>query len=256
MIRVEKLKKRFRSGWLSKQSESEPAVNDVSFSIAKGETMGLVGESGCGKSTLSRLIMKLLPADEGSIYVNGADITDYNMKRMLPLRKEMQLIFQHPDSALNPRRTMLDSLMEPIHLHRIMGKEEGLHKALELLDLVGLNRDILPRYPHQISGGQIQRIVIARALTLSPTFMVLDEPTSMLDVSVQAQVMELLLDIQQRFRMTYLFISHDMELVRCVSKRMAVMHKGSIVELGESEELMENPQQPYTQQLVKAFKSF
>ncbi|MCS7464711.1 ATP-binding cassette domain-containing protein [Paenibacillus doosanensis] len=253
MIRVEHLSKRFRSGRWSRRASL--AVDGVSLHIAKGETLGLVGESGCGKSTLSRLIMKLAEADEGDIYFDGRRITGLGMKEMRPLRRQMQMIFQHPDSALNPRQTLLDSLLEPVRLHRTMDREAGMAKALGLLELVGLSSGILLRYPHQISGGQIQRIVIARALMLNPAFLVLDEPTSMLDVSVQAQVIELLRQVQQTFSMTYLFISHDLELVRCVSDRIAVMRSGQIVETGGSGQLMEDPQHPYTRKLVDAFRA-
>lgn len=200
--------------------------------------------------------MKLLPPDGGSIYFNGEDITGYDMKQMRPLRRQMQMIFQHPDSALNPRRTMLDSLLEPMVLHRTHSREEGEARVLDLLELVGLGSDVLYRYPHQLSGGQIQRIVIARALTLDPSFLVLDEPTSMLDVSVQAQVIELLQHIQQQRQMTYLYISHDLDLVRCIGQRIAVMRHGRIVESGHVDQLMEEPKHPYTQQLIETFRAF
>ncbi|MEK8132828.1 ATP-binding cassette domain-containing protein [Paenibacillus filicis] len=254
MLQIHGLSKTFHSGWLNKQSFQ--AVRDVSFEIAASETLGLVGESGCGKSTLSRLILKLLPADPGGrIVVDGTDITAYSMKQMRPLRRRMQILFQHPDSALNPRQTILRSLLEPIALHRLMGREEAEAKVLELLELVGLHRDLLTRFPHQISGGQVQRVVIARALTLEPRLLILDEPTSMLDVSVQAQVMELLQSVQRQFDIAYLFISHDLELVSHACSRIAVMHQGCIVEHGSSEAVMEQPQHPYTQQLTNAFRA-
>ena len=255
MIRIANLSKTYRSGWLHRRTFQ--AVHNISLEIAPGETLGLIGESGCGKSTLSRLMLKLIPADPGgSIEFNGVDITDYSMKQMQPLRRQMQILFQHPDSALNPRQTIIRSMLEPITLHRLMGREEGEAKVLELLELVGLQHDLLYRYPHQISGGQIQRVVIARALTLEPKLLVLDEPTSMLDVSVQAQVVELLQTIQQYYQMAYLFISHDLDLVRHTCSRIAVMHKGSIVELGDSAAIWEQPEHPYTQQLTKAFRAF
>lgn len=255
MIRVAGLSKTFSSGWLHKRSLR--AVHNISLEIAPGETLGLIGESGCGKSTLSRLLLKLLPADPGGrIVFNGHDISNYTMKQMQPLRRQMQILFQHPDSALNPRQTILRSLMEPVTLHRLMDREAGEAKILELLELVGLHRDLLYRYPHQISGGQIQRVVIARALTLEPKLLILDEPTSMLDVSVQAQVIELLQHIQKQYRMAYLFISHDLDLVRHTSHRIAVMHKGCLVEQGNSEAVWEQPEHPYTQQLTQAFKAF
>lgn len=200
------------------------------------------------------MLLKLLPADEGTVLFDGADITRYTMKQMRPLRQRMQLLFQHPDSALNPRRTILDSLLEPMKLHRLLDKEARIAKVLELLELVGLHRDIVYRYPHQISGGQVQRVVIARALTLGPKLLVLDEPTSMLDVSVQAQVIELLQHVQRQFEMTYLFISHDLALVRHMCPQMAVMHKGRIVETGSAQQLLEQPAHAYTQHLVQAFR--
>jgi len=255
MIRVANLNKTFQTGWLHKRRYR--AVQNISLNIESGETLGLIGESGCGKSTLSRLILKLLPCDPGgSIVFNGVDITYYTMKQMQPLRRQMQILFQHPDSALNPRQTIIQSMLEPITLHRLMDKEEGVAKLLELMELVGLHRDLLYRYPHQISGGQIQRVVIARALTLEPKLLVLDEPTSMLDVSVQAQVVELLQHIQKQYQMAYLFISHDLDLVRHTCSRIAVMHQGCIVELGDSSAIWEQPEHPYTQQLTEAFRAF
>ncbi|WP_028551611.1 ABC transporter ATP-binding protein [Paenibacillus sp. UNC451MF] len=255
MIQVANLNKTFYNGWLNKRSF--PAVQNITFDIAQGETLGLVGESGCGKSTLSRLMLKLIPADPGgTIVFNGVDISNYSMKQMRPLRKQMQILFQHPDSALNPRQTIINSLLEPITLHRLMRREEGIAKVLELLELVGLQRDLLYRFPHQISGGQVQRVVIASALTLEPRLLVLDEPTSMLDVSVQAQVVEVLQNIQKQYQMAYLFISHDLDLVRHTCSRMAVMHQGRIVELRDSRTIMEQPEHPYTQQLTRAFMAY
>ncbi|WP_312114140.1 ABC transporter ATP-binding protein [Brevibacillus reuszeri] len=251
MIRVERVSKTFKTGWLRQQTYE--AVKHVSFSIGRGETLGLIGENGCGKSTLSRLMVKLLPVDEGHIFFESTDITHYTMRQMFSLRTRMQIIFQHPDSALHPRQTMLQSLVEPLLLHKIMDKEQAVERVKEVLEPVGLTHDILSRYPHQVSGGQIQRVVIARALTLNPRFIVLDEPTSMLDVSVQAQVIEVLKTIQQQFDLTYLFISHDLDLVAHVSDRIAVMHKGEIVELDQSEKVMSDPAHPYSQKLVHAF---
>ncbi|MEI7026576.1 ABC transporter ATP-binding protein [Paenibacillus sp. y28] len=254
MIRVEGLSKTFRGGWLNR-SRTE-AVQDVSFAIPEGRTLGLVGESGCGKSTLSRLVLKLIPADAGKIWFGGQDITAYTTAQLRPLRPQLQLIFQHPDAALHPRMTMLQSLIEPLLLHRLADKEAGTELAAALLEQVGLSTDILHRYPHQVSGGQIQRVVIARALTMNPKLLVLDEPTSMLDVSVQAQVMEVLKQIQRQRGISFLLISHDMELVRHFSQQTAVMHQGRIVELGSSEAIMEAPKHAYTKRLVRAFRAY
>lgn len=248
------MSKAFKSGWLRPQTFE--AVKNVSFSIAKGETLGLIGESGCGKSTLSRLMVKLLPVDYGSIYFAGTDITHYTMKQMFSLRTKMQIIFQHPDSALHPRQTMLQSLIEPLLLHQLLGKEQAIERVIELLGPVGLTTDILSRYPHQVSGGQIQRVVIARALTLQPQFIVWDEPTSMLDVSVQAQVMEVLQTIQKQFDLTYLFISHDLDLVAHISDQIAVMYQGEIIEHDQGEKVMQQPAHPYSQRLVRAFRAY
>lgn len=254
MIQVEGLNKTFGGGWLNRIRTV--AVKNVSFTIPKGQTLGLVGESGCGKTTLSRLVLKLIQADSGTIWFNGKDITDFTTAQMRVLRTQMQLIFQHPDSALHPRMTILQSLMEPILLHRLMNKKDGEEYVVTLLEQVGLNTNILYRYPHQVSGGQIQRIAIARALTMNPKLLVLDEPTSMLDVSVQAQVMEVLKHIQKQRGLSYLLISHDMELVRHASQQTAVMQNGSIVELNSSEAIMEQPQHEYTKQLVHAFRAY
>ncbi|GIO06447.1 hypothetical protein J31TS6_24750 [Brevibacillus reuszeri] len=254
MIRVEGVSKVFRSGWLRQLTHE--AVKHVSFSIEKGETLGLIGESGCGKSTLSRLMVKLLPVDQGTLFFEDTDITHYTMKQMFPLRTKMQIIFQHPDSALHPRQTILQSLVEPLLLHQITDRKQAIERVMDLLAPVGLNEEILSRYPHQVSGGQIQRVVIARALTLNPSFIVLDEPTSMLDVSVQAQVIDVLRTIQKQFDLTYLFISHDLDLVAHVSDRIAVMCKGEIVELDLSKKVMDEPVHPYSLKLVNAFRGY
>ncbi|ANY70007.1 dipeptide/oligopeptide/nickel ABC transporter ATP-binding protein [Paenibacillus sp. BIHB 4019] len=254
MLEIIELHKRYRSSWLT--GKGHQAVEPTSFHIAEGESLGLVGESGSGKSTLARLLLKLISADGGRIIYRGTDISGYSMKQMRPLRRELQIMFQHPHSALNPRQTLLESLLEPVLLHRLMNKAAAREKALELMEVVGLRAEVLTRYPHQVSGGQIQRIVIARALMLEPKFLVLDEPASMLDVSVQAQVAQLLQRIRKEYGLTYLFISHDLALVRHMCDRIAVMKEGRIVELNESECIMERPQHPYTQQLVNAFQAF
>jgi peptide/nickel transport system ATP-binding protein len=229
------------------------AVDDVSFTIEKGRTLGLIGESGCGKSTVSRLLLKLIPADEGRIIFDDKEITHYSFSEMLPIRRQMQFMFQHPDSALNPRKSIEESLLEANRLHRAFSPNKAREKMAHLLETTGLHTEILRRYPHQISGGQIQRVALTRALMLDPKVLILDEPTSMLDVSVQAQVLQLLKKIQQQYNLTYLFISHDLDLVRWMCHHIAIMQKGQIVEIGETERVYMKPQHVYTKQLIKAF---
>lgn len=254
MLRVENIKKYFWKSTFMKNCVK--AVDGVSFTIGKGETLGLVGESGCGKSTLARIILKLLPLDEGKIYFNDLDITKYSFQQMQKLRREMQIVFQHPDAALNPRKRIRDSLLEPVRLHKLMELKEAEAKVNDYLNFVGLNKEILNRYPHQVSGGQIQRIALARALILGPKFLVLDEPTSMLDVSVQAQIIGLLKTAQEEFGISYLFISHDIDLVKAFSERIAVMCNGKIVEIDKTENIYHLPRHPYSINLMNACKSF
>ncbi len=232
------------------------AAKDVTLAIPEGETVGLVGESGCGKSTIGRLLLRLLPVDEGTVNFQGADITRCTYAQLRPLRTRMQMLFQHPDSSFHPRRTLLQSLIEPILLHRLLPHKQACDKAGELLDIVGLPSELLSRYPHQVSGGQLQRAALARALTVDPRLLILDEPTSMLDVSIQAQVVEVLHKVQQRFGLSYLFISHDLDVIRAVSSRIAVMQAGCIVEAGETDQVLTTPTHPYTRQLLEAFDQF
>lgn len=254
MIKVCNLYKEFRSGIINKRVVK--AVDDVSFEIEKGKTLGLVGESGCGKSTLSRLILKLIKADEGKIYFNDRDISNYNFYQMRELRKEMQIIFQHPDSALSPKKTIYNSLTEPLKIHNLYDKNKSKEYIMEYLSFVGLSEEILYRYPYQVSGGQIQRVALARALLLKPKFIILDEPTSMLDVSVQAQVIHVLKKAQREFNITYLFISHDIDLVKSFSDEIAVMLEGKIVENIESKALYNNAKHSYTKELIENFINF
>lgn len=251
MIRVEHLKKEFRSGVINKRVVK--ALEDVSFQIEEGKTLGIVGESGCGKSTLCRAVLKLIDVDEGNIFFNGCDITNYNFSQMRELRKEMQIIFQHPDAALSPKKTIYNSLIEPFKIHGIYKKGESEKKIQYYLDIVGLSEEILSRYPHQVSGGQIQRVVIARALLLKPKFIILDEPTSMLDVSVQAQVIQVLKKVQKEFGISYIFISHDIDLVKAVSDDIAVMLKGRIVETIKADRLYSDAKHEYTRLLIEDF---
>ncbi|KGI40001.1 ABC transporter ATP-binding protein [Clostridium tetani] len=254
MIKVNNLTKSFsRNGFIKNKSL---VLDNVSLHIKKGITLGLIGESGCGKSTLGRIILKLLSCDNGEIYFNKKDITNYSPKNMINLRKDMQIIFQHPDTSLNPSKTILFSLLEPILIHNLMDKNEAIKKIKKYLAYVNLSDEILNRYPHQISGGQIQRIAILRVLLLKPKFIVLDEPTSMLDVSVQTQIIQLLKKIQKEFNITYLFISHDLDLVTAFCDEIAVMDKGKIIEIGKNYDIYNNPQEEYTKKLIHTFKKF
>ncbi len=252
LVEVEHLTKRFpvRHGLLQRTVGHVHAVEDISFSIARGETLGLVGESGCGKSTLARVLLKLLEPTGGTIRFEGQDITRLGRRRMRPLRREMQMVFQDPFSSLNPKQTVGSIVGAPFAIHKTEGETRG--KVLALLDRVGLSPEHYNRFPHEFSGGQRQRIGVARALALRPKLIVCDEPVSALDVSVQAQILNLLLSLQKDFGLTYLFISHDLGVVRHVSDRIAVMYLGRIVELGAAEEVYAAPRHPYTAALLSA----
>ncbi len=227
-------------------------VDNVSFEIFPGETLGLVGESGSGKSTVARMLLRLIEPTAGAIRYDGEDLLGASSRRMRALRREMQIVFQDPYAALNPRMSVRQILAEPFAIHRER-PDGGLQpRLLELLSSVGLEASALDRYPHEFSGGQRQRVNIARALALRPRFLVLDEPVSALDVSVGAQVINLLRDLQREHGLTYLFISHSMPLVRYLCDRIAVMHRGSLVELGDCEQVCTSPANPYTQQLIAA----
>ncbi len=226
------------------------AVDDVSFTIEKGETFGLVGESGCGKSTIGRTILRLHEPTSGQILLDGEDITKVNMR---PYRKRMQIVFQDPYASLDPRMTVGDIVGEPLDIQDACASKAERHdRILELLNLVGLNSEHMNRYPHEFSGGQRQRVSIARAMALHPDFMVCDEPISALDVSIQAQVINMLMGLQQKLGMAYLFIAHDLNVVRHISKHVGVMYLGSLVEVCESNSLYRNPMHPYTQALLSA----
>ena len=228
------------------------AVDGVSLSIPRGTVFGLVGESGCGKTTLSRAILGLVPTASGQIRFDGVDYANQDAAGLLPLRRRVQMVFQDPYSSLNPRMTVAEILAEPLHVHRPMPAAERMGLIVRLLDRVGLSSRILRRYPHEFSGGQRQRLAIARALILEPDLLIADEPVSALDVSIQAQVLNLLADLRRELGLTLLFISHDLAVVRHIAGRVAVMHGGRIVEEGPAETLFSAPVQPYTRALIAA----
>jgi len=229
------------------------AVDDVSITMKEGETLGLVGESGCGKTTMGKTILRLNPATDGEIIYKGRDILSLSKSDMKDMRREMQIIFQDPYSSLNPRMTVGDAIMEPMMVHGILANDkERKDKALELLSKVNLLPEQFFRYPHEFSGGQRQRICIARALALNPKFIICDESVSALDVSVQAQVLNLLISLREEFKFSYIFISHDLSVVKFISDRIAVMNKGKLEELGYADDIYNNPQTEYTQRLIAA----
>jgi len=228
------------------------AVDGISFDIFEGETLGLVGESGCGKSTAGRALLRLYDITEGTVKIDGADISHAGSERLRKMRPTMQMVFQDPQASLNPRMTVAAIVGEPLDEHTKLSKKEKLARVYELMDAVGLNRDFANRYPHEFSGGQRQRIGIARALALNPKFIVCDEPIAALDVSIQAQVVNLLEDLQKKLGLTYLFISHDLSMVRHIADRVAVMYLGKVVELASREALYAKPLHPYTEALLSA----
>lgn len=254
LLEVKHLKMYFenRKGLLGKKVEYVKAVDDVSFQIHKGETIGLVGESGCGKSTTGYSIMRLYKPTAGEIIYKGVDLAGLSAREVWPYRKSMQMIFQDPYASLNPRMTVSDIIGEPIDIYNLYQGKERQERIYELLSTVGLGKDHASRYPHEFSGGQRQRVGIARALAVNPEFIVCDEPISALDVSIQAQVVNMLEDLQESLGLTYLFIAHDLSMVRHISKKVGVMYLGSLVEFGETEELYTHTLHPYTKALLSA----
>ncbi|MDX6514750.1 MAG: peptide/nickel transport system ATP-binding protein [Gaiellaceae bacterium] len=252
LVEAEHLTKHFvvKQGVFARAHGVVHAVEDISFTVYKGETLGLVGESGCGKSTTARLITRLLDPTAGTLKLDGRDITHVSQRNLRPLRREMQMIFQDPYSSLNPRKTVGQIVGEPFAIHKT--EKDAKQKVRELLARVGLNPEHYNRYAHEFSGGQRQRIGVARALALRPKLIICDEPVSALDVSIQAQILNLLKDLQDEFDLTYVFISHDLSVIRQIADRIAVMYVGRIVELSEAEQLYEHPRHPYTGALLSA----
>ena len=254
LVQVQHLTKDFpiRKGVLSREVARVHAVDDVTLSVAEGETLGLVGESGCGKSTLGRCIVRLLEPTAGDIVFDGVSIGKLGARKLRPLRREMQMIFQDPYASLNPRKRVGTIISDPMRIHGIGDRKERKEKVEDLLRTVGLSPEHYNRFPHEFSGGQRQRIGVARALALRPKLIVADEPVSALDVSIQAQMVNLLEELQDEFRLTYLFIAHDLGVVRHVSDRIAVMYLGKIVEIGPADDVYSNPIHPYTVSLLSA----
>ena len=254
VVELDRVTKHFpvKQGVFSRSRGRVHAVENVSLTVNRGETLGIVGESGCGKSTTARLMLRLIDPTSGSIRFDGRDITGISSRGLRPLRREMQMIFQDPYASLNPRKSVEQIVLQPFAIHGGVSKKEARLRVRELLQVVGLSPEHASRYPHEFSGGQRQRIGIARALALNPKLIVCDEPVSALDVSVQAQILNLLRSLQAEFNLTYVFISHDLSVMRQICSRIAVMYLGRVVELADSEQIFERPRHPYTSALIAA----
>jgi oligopeptide/dipeptide ABC transporter ATP-binding protein len=258
LIQIKNLKKYYpvTAGFFSRHIGDIKAVDGVTFDIGEREIIGLVGESGCGKSTLGKTIPKLEEPTSGEILYKGTDVAKLDNKGLKELRREIQIIFQDPDASLDPRMTAGDSICEPLIIHKIGDEKKRMHRVAELMEQVGLETRQANLYPHEFSGGQKQRIGIARAIAMNPKLIIADEPVSALDVSIQAQILNLMMDIQERFGLAYLLIAHDLSVIRHMAHRVAIMYLGKIVELSNKKELFENPLHPYTEALLSAVPSF
>jgi oligopeptide/dipeptide ABC transporter ATP-binding protein len=258
LIQIKNLKKYYpvTAGFFSRHIGDIKAVDGVTFDIGEREIIGLVGESGCGKSTLGKTIPKLEEPTSGEILYKGTDVAKLDNKGLKELRREIQIIFQDPDASLDPRMTAGDSICEPLIIHKIGDEKKRMHRVAELMEQVGLETRQVNLYPHEFSGGQKQRIGIARAIAMNPKLIIADEPVSALDVSIQAQILNLMMDIQERFGLAYLLIAHDLSVIRHMAHRVAIMYLGKIVELSNKKELFENPLHPYTEALLSAVPSF
>ncbi len=254
LISIKNLEKTYKSekSFLSPKKDSELVLKNINLSIKKGEIVSLVGESGCGKSTLANCILKLITPEKGEIYFENENILNFNKKETFEYRKKIQMIFQNPYSSLNPKMKIKETLMEPLIIHKEENKKERIN---EIIELVGISKADLEKYPHEFSGGQRQRIAIARALILKPKFIVADEPVSALDVSICASIINLLIDLREKLNLTILFISHDLNLVRYLSDKIAVMNKGEIVEFKPTMELFDNPEDDYTKFLLSSIRT-
>ena len=254
LIEIKNLKKWFiaKTSFLGKPLKYVHAIDGISFGMKKGETLGLVGESGCGKTTVGRTIIRIYDPTDGAVYYEGQNIASLSAKELKPYRQKVQMIFQDPYASLNSRMTVRDIITEPLVIHKLAKPKEYQDRVYELIEMVGLNPEHANRYPHEFSGGQRQRVGIARALAADPEFIICDEPISALDVSIQAQIVNLLEDLQKRLGLTYLFIAHDLAMVKYISNRIAVMYLGKIVEIADSDELCDNPKHPYTIALLSA----